>query len=75
MNSSEKFWMRIWTIVAVSLTIITITMGGCTYKSNVLVAQQTTCYGKIIQQSWANTADQILALNACGNQSYDYSVN
>lgn len=68
MDSNGRFWFGIWSIVAASVLILTL-IGGClAYKSSLLVSQQPTCYGKVLQQSWSSASDEILALEKCDGQ-------
>jgi hypothetical protein len=65
MDSDQKFWVRMWAIIALVMVVIILVLAGNSYQTNHLVSQQPTCYGKVLQQSWSNASEEILALHNC----------
>jgi hypothetical protein len=65
MDGDQKFWVRIWGIIATVLIVIIFVMAVNCSQTNSLVAQQPTCYGKVLQQTWDRASDEILALQKC----------
>lgn len=65
MDNENKFWLGISTLVIFVILVIILVLGGNIYKNNYLISQQPTCYGKVLQTSWNNPSDLILALHNC----------
>lgn len=54
--------------VLTSLLSIPVSIAYIVHKNDVLVSQQTTCYGKVMQRSWNTDAVKAMEIQACGGK-------
>lgn len=67
MDVTEKFWIRLWFLISVVIMSIVFSIALTSDHNAELISQQTTCYGKVLQNSWGENTT-ILALQACNGK-------
>lgn len=75
MDNEGRVWVWIVSFISAALITLILSIVVNLHYSDVLIAHQNTCYGKVIQASWNSEATEILAIQACDGQVYDSSVN
>lgn len=63
----DEYKVMLGAIFGILLTVIVVVtkLSHNFLKNADLIAQQTTCYGKVLQQSWDNDGTKINALAQC----------